>query len=236
MKIAIVDARADEKAVYNLENAGLHIIPTMILDNLYDAVASHADMQIHYLGKKRFVCAPETFEHYKNLLPKEFILIKGSKCIGSKYPYDVPYNVAALNDFVICNTRYTAIEILSEYKSMGKDILNVRQGYSKCSTAIISGNAIITADESIYQAAEKHKINVLKIDTGYIELRGMSYGFIGGATGLIDEHTLAVNGDIKKHPDAKKIEKFCKCNNIELLSLNNGILKDIGSIITNFDI
>lgn len=236
MKIAIVDVRADEKAVYNLENAGLHIIPTMILGNLYDAVASHADMQIHYLGKNRFICAPETFEHYKNLLPKEFILIKGSKCIGSKYPYDIPYNVAALNDFVICNTRYTAIEILSEYKHIGKDILNVRQGYSKCSTAVIAGNAIITADAGIYKKAIDNKIDALKINEGYIELHGMSYGFIGGATGLIDKHTLAVNGDIKKYPDAKNIEVFCQCHNIELLSLNNGILKDIGSIIANFDV
>lgn len=236
MRIAIVDVRADEKTVYALENIGLYVIPTIKIEHLYDTVASHADMQIHYLGKNRFICAPEAFEHYKKQLPEECILIKGSKSIGSKYPYDILYNAAVTDGFVICKARYTAIEILSEYEHMGKDILNVSQGYSKCSTAIVAGNAIITADEGIYKNAINNKIDTLKINEGHIELHGMSYGFIGGATGLIDKHMLAVNGDIKNHPDASNIQAFCKQHDTELLSLTNGTLKDIGTIIANFDV
>lgn len=236
MKIAIVDKRADEKTVYKLENAGLYVIPTIKIDSLYEAVASHADIQIHYLGKNRFICAPEAFEYYKSRLPKDFTLIKGSISIGSAYPYDIPYNAAALTDFVICNSRYTAIEILSEYKRMGRNILNVRQGYSKCSTAVVTGNAIITADTGIYKTAVSNKIDALKITEGYIKLIGMEYGFIGGATGLIDKHTLAVNGDINTHIDAESIKAFCARHGVELFPLNNGTLEDIGSIITNFDV
>lgn len=235
MKTAIIDNRADEKAVYCLENMGLKVIPTIKIPQLYDAVATHADIQIHYLGQNSFVCAPEAFEYYKKHLPNTCTLIKGSKSIGSAYPYDILYNTAVLKDFAICNSAYTAIEILSEYKRMNKNILNVKQGYSKCSTAVVSDNAIITADVGIYKSAVLNNIDALKITEGNINLRGMDYGFIGGATGLIDKHTLAVNGNINTHPDADKIKKFCTQCGTELIMLNDGILTDMGSIIANFD-
>lgn len=233
MNIAIIDRKANEKTVYSLENAGLYVIPTTEIESLYDAVSSHADMQIHYLGENRFICAPEAFSHYQKLIPKEFTLMKGSESLSLKYPKDILYNVAALKDFVICNSRYTAIEILLAYKDTKRNILNVRQGYSKCSTAIVTGNSIITADVGIYKTAVSNEINALKITEGHIKLTGMNYGFIGGATGLIDKHTLAINGDVNTHPDAELIKSFCKQHNVELLPLNDGMLEDIGSIITN---
>lgn len=233
MNVAIVDKRADEKTIYSLEKAGLYVIPTTVIKGLYDAVATHADMQIHYLGSNKFICAPETFLHYKKLLPDEFTLLTGSVQVGSEYPHDISYNAAVLNDFVICNAAYTAIEILSEYKCMNKNILNVRQGYSKCSTAIVTGNAVITADTGIYKTSVDNGIDALKITSGNIKLRGMEYGFIGGATGLIAENVLGVNGNIYTHIDSDNIKAFCNKHNVELVPLKDGILEDIGTIITN---
>lgn len=233
MNVAIVDKRADEKTIYSLEKAGLYVIPTTVITGLYDAVATHADMQIHYLGSNKFICAPETFLHYKKLLPDEFTLLTGSVQVGSEYPHDISYNAAVLNDFVICNAAYTAIEILSEYKCMNKNILNVRQGYSKCSTAIVTGNAVITADTGIYKTSVDNGIDALKITSGNIKLRGMEYGFIGGATGLIAENVLGVNGNIYTHIDSDNIKAFCNKHNVELVPLKDGILEDIGTIITN---
>lgn len=233
MNVAIVDKRADEKTIYSLEKAGLYVIPTTVITGLYDAVATHADMQIHYLGSNKFICAPETFLHYKKLLPDEFTLLTGSVQVGSEYPHDIAYNAAVLNDFVICNAAYTAIEILSEYKCMNKNILNVRQGYSKCSTAIVTGNAVITADTGIYKTSVDNGIDALKITSGNIKLRGMEYGFIGGATGLIAENVLGVNGNIYTHIDSDNIKAFCNKHNVELVPLKDGILEDIGTIITN---
>ncbi len=233
MDVAIVDKRADEKTIYSLEKAGLYVIPTTVINGLYDSVATHADMQIHYLGSNKFICAPETFLHYKKLLPDEFTLLTGSVQVGSEYPHDISYNAAVLNDFVICNAAYTAIEILSEYKCMNKNILNVRQGYSKCSTAIVTGNAVITADTGIYKTSVDNGIDALKITSGNIKLRGMEYGFIGGATGLIAENVLGVNGNIYTHIDSDNIKAFCNKHNVELVPLKDGILEDIGTIITN---
>lgn len=233
--IAIVDSRSDNKTVYSLENAGLRIIPTIKIDSLYDDIATHADIQIHYLGNNRFICAPEASEYYKKLLPYECEIIKGSKHLSAKYPDDIAYNAAALKKYIICNVAYTAAEILSEYKSTSKEILNVRQGYSKCSICIVNDSAIITSDSGIARETAANGIDTLKIEHGYIKLRNLGYGFIGGATGLIKKNILAVNGDINTHPNAEQIKQFCNKNSVELLKLKDGILEDIGTIISNFD-
>ena len=141
MYIVIVDCRANDRTIHSLESIGLQIIPTIKIDSLYDAISTHADIQIHYLGNNRFICVPEAFEHYKKQLPCGVELICGSKTLSGKYPHDIAYNAAALKDYVICNSMYTATEILSEYKYMSKEILNVRQGYSKCNICVVNGRA-----------------------------------------------------------------------------------------------
>ena len=232
-RIIIVDCRADNETVNSLQNTGYTIIPTVKLDCLYDSIASHADIQIHYLSNNRFVCAPEAYEHYKRLLSDDFELIKGSKPLGAKYPADIPYNAAAAGNTLICNSRCTAIEILQTYSCSTHSILNVTQGYAKCSTCVVNGNAIITADTGIAKAAEQHGMDVLKISEEHIELKNMNYGFIGGSSGLIEKDVLAFNGGLNTHPDGEQIKQFCKKNGVKITELKKGLLTDIGSIITN---
>ena len=234
MDIAVVDCRADNETVYALEKMGITVIPTVKVEGLYDAVATHADMQIHCLENGRFICAPEVFEHYKKQLPDDICIVKGKSAVGAKYPEDVLYNAAVLRDYVICNARYTESEILSQYSTLKKIIINVKQGYSKCNICIVNGHAVITSDKGIEKSLKNiGDIDVLTIDAGHIKLRGMPYGFIGGATGLIRKNILAVNGDLYTHPDGKIIEHFCKAHNVEITVLKSGILTDIGSVITN---
>ena len=99
-KIAIIDCRADDKTVYTLEKLNIKVIPTLKIDNLYDSVATHADIQIHYIGNNCFISAPETYEHYKKYMPKECTLIKGQNNIDSKYPYDPVIFLGHLFPFV----------------------------------------------------------------------------------------------------------------------------------------
>lgn len=112
----------------------------------------------------------------------------------------------------------------------------MRQGYSKCSTCVVSQNAIITADTGIYKAAESNGIEVLCINNDGIHLRSGRIGFIGGVSGLIDKGTLAFNGDINRHSDSNIIKDFCKNKNVEIVCLKDGELEDIGTITVNYDI
>ncbi len=226
----IADFRLDEESKITLHEVGINIIPTFKVSNLQDAVCGHPDMMIHHIDSNRFVVAAEAYEHFSKKLPDAH-LIKGSKKLNYNYPDDILYNCASFGNFVVCNAAYTAIEILSEYRSLNREILNTKQGYSKCSVCIINDNAIITADSNIEKICKENKIDVLKINPGYIELKGMNYGFIGGSTGLIDENILAVNGELKTHIDGENIKAFCKNYGMNVLELKKGVITDVGSIL-----
>ncbi len=232
-KGVIIDYRTDKEAIDSLNSMGIECILSCRINSLYEAVCAHPDMMIHHLGADRFITAPEAYEHFKAALPNADI-IKGSKQLDARYPDDILYNAASVGNYLFCNARCTASEILSEYQCMKKEILNVKQGYSKCSICVVSENALITADSGICNIARKNNIDVLKITEGYIELAGMSYGFIGGATGLIAPDALAVNGDLKTHPDYNNIVSFCKNYGVDIVQLKSGSIYDIGSILPIF--
>lgn len=226
VKYVITDYRISKDSLITLEKLGIKAILSCSVTTLYDAVAGHPDMIIHHLGGNKFITAPETNEHFSRLLPDADV-IKGIKSLNGKYPDDIVYNSAALGNFVFCRADYTAPEILSSYKN----ILNVKQGYAKCSICIVSENSIITSDENIYRTSVMHGIDALRIREGYIHLNGLPYGFIGGSTGLISKNLLAVNGNIKTHPDCDLMQDFCKQYGVDIISLNKGEIEDVGSII-----
>lgn len=230
VKYVITDYRISKDSLITLEELGIKTVLSCAVTALYDAVTGHPDMQIHHLSGNKFVTAPEAYEHFCKAMPDADI-IKGSKRLNNKYPDDIAYNAAAFGDYLICNSACTAIEILETYKVSNRTILNANQGYAKCSICVVSENAIITADDGIYKTAAEHGIDVLKIHEGHIKLKGLNYGFIGGSTGLISKNILAVNGNIKTHPDCDLIRDFCKQHGVNIISLNNGEIEDIGSII-----
>lgn len=227
MNNIIIDFRAEHESVNYLENLGFNIIPTIKLNNLHQSVCGHPDMMIHKTYTGKMICAQECFEYFKKKLP-EYNWIRGSKNLNSNYPYDILYNCAEFGDYAICNIRYTAKELIEELSN--KIILNVKQGYSKCNICVVNDNALITSDNGIAKISTEHNIDVLKIAQGYIELKGVDYGFIGGATGLISKDILAVNGSLKLHPDGDKIKKFCRNYGVYIEEIKSGFLSDIGTI------
>ncbi len=223
----IVDYRIDRESVEALKKMGINVIYSTPVKAFYESVNGHPDMQIHHLGDNRFVCIKEVYDYYKEHLPDSASLTCCAENIGGKYPYDVLCNAAAIGGSVVCNEKYTASEITSQYER----VINVKQGYAKCSVAIVSENAAITADTAIAKAMEENGINVLRINEGEIVLDKMSYGFIGGACGLVSNDILAVNGNIKRHSSYAEIQAFCKKYGVEILELNDKTVYDIGSII-----
>src|SRR5690606_21807117 len=117
-------------------------------------------------------------------------------------------------------------------KKENLEFVDVKQGYSKCSMAVIDERAIITADYPIYKELSKRGIDVLLIQPGHIVLEGYSYGFIGGATGNLSKDVIMISGSMKEHPDKLKIENFIKRYNKEIYWLSHEKIIDIGTIIT----
>ena len=225
----LIDYRA-EYIFEKFDKLGIKVFKTPKLNIAYRAVSGHPDMLFHHVNENSSFVSPESYEYFTKLFPNENI-ISGNKKIKNTYPDDVAYNIARIDNFAILNEKYSEENILEYYKKNGVKLINVKQGYSKCSVCIVSDNAIITSDKSILKNAQLYGINALLIRPGYVKLKDLPYGFIGGASGLISKGILAFNGNIKKHSDYKEIKDFCLKFNVKAMSLHDDELEDIGSII-----
>ena len=73
-------------------------------------------------------------------------------------------------------------------------------------------------------------IECLAVEKGNVLLPGYPYGFIGGASGLVED-TLVFTGKITDN----RIIKFLEECEIDFFEAGNGQLKDFGSIIFGGD-
>lgn len=227
----LIAKNTPKSVVLGLEKLGITPIFGSEINYKVSAVTCHIDTQICHLGEKDFVVSPHAYKHYKDVL-KDANLFVGEKSGTGGYPDDAAYNVANIGKIAIHNFKYTDSVLLEKLKG---EKINVGQGYSKCSICIVDENSIITEDEGIANILNEHNINVLKISAGDVLLDGLSYGFLGGASGKIAKDKLAFAGDITGHRDFEKIYNFCMRRNVTPISLSKERLCDIGSIIPVYD-
>ena len=74
-------------------------------------------------------------------------------------------------------------------------------------------------------------MNVLLVEPGFVKLRGANTGFIGGASGRIDDK-IVFNGDLSAHPNFREIAGFIEERGLGCKWFGLYELEDIGSIIT----
>ena len=229
-KTLIADCRIYKESADKLTQMGYKIISVKSQPFLEEPVSSHPDMLCTKLLAHLFV-ASEIAEYFIN--KKNIISCSREESLPKPltYPYDIAFNCVQIGNKLLCNEKYTHKNIIDFAIKNGIQIINVNQGYAKCSTCVVSDNAIITEDESIYNAAKVNGIDTLIIRKGYVKLIGYDYGFIGGCSGLCDKNKLFFNGCIEEHPDYEKILNHCKCHGTTPISLSDKPLYDIGSII-----
>ncbi|MBE7026862.1 MAG: hypothetical protein E7410_04795 [Ruminococcaceae bacterium] len=226
----IIDCRCDKKIIKALEDMGITVFLSCKIDSLYDSVSTHPDMSIHHAGDNVFVCEPSAYDYYAQMLTLPGIkLIKGSSKLTSTYPFDIAYNVARVANFAFHKIKYTDLLVREHSKNI--QFIDVAQGYSKCNICIIAKNAFITEDASIYEKGVENGMDVLKINTGDVFLKGFEYGFFGGATGLISHDILAITGNVEKHINFMEIVNFCSKYSVKVKSLTRENIVDIGSIL-----
>lgn len=226
----VVMSTNNKELVNRVEELGVKVLPSENLSKLLIFEQYHTDLQfLHYNKDTVFVLKECTSlkENLKKYFPN---VIEISKNIEKGYPNSVMLNCVVLNDKLICNTKTISDEVLQMAIKDNLKIINVNQGYTKCSTCIVNENAIITSDKSIYKSC-RNEMDVLLIRQGYIELSGTDYGFIGGSSFKYNRNTLVFTGNIELHPDYESIKSFAQNHNVELLSLTENTMIDIGSII-----
>ncbi len=214
-----------------LEELGLTVLEASPLDELPAPAAAHADMQLHDLGGGKVIVARGAHKLKKHLKKLGYTVLEENG-VAPFYPKDAALNCFVLDGALYCNPKSVSASIVEHYCSTGREVVPVKQGYTKCSTCIVSEHALITADHSIAKAAGARGVDTLVISSGHILLPGYDCGFIGGAAGLLDEKRLALCGSLDYHPDGSSIRRFCKYHGVRIVELADTELTDIGGIIT----
>lgn len=232
VSLAIVDGRIPYDMEKKLYDMNIEIIKTKKIKDLYDAISYHPDIMIHHLGGNDIVVAPNIDNSIVYKLEEEgFNIIIGKSVLSSKYPKDIAYNAARIGRYLVCNVKYTDDVILEQAQKRKLEIINIKQGYSKCSLCILDKENVITFDRGIKNQLDKYNINTLLITPGYIKLFNMDYGFIGGACGKVSNDEIAFFGNLNLHPDYEKMYYFMKNNGKKIVNLSENIMCDLGTLI-----
>ena len=231
---AIIGESAKEDIIRELERLDFEVISLSNFQRLPSPVASHADMLMFPIDNKIFLSrdyAPFCKELLERLKRNSYDIVICDCDIKNEYPFDVCFNAARVGKNILANTKYICSDIKRYIEGSSYSLHHVKQGYTKCSTVILSENAIITADTGIAKKASELGIDVLTVNNSHdaVLLDGYDYGFLGGACGLYDG-TLYFCGDISRHPDHNKILEFCNAHGVKLYSLSGAQLQDVGGI------
>lgn len=225
----IISCDAPEEIFSALNLLGIKTLKTLKNPNLNNGLCAHADLQICVL-KNDAVTAPFAYEYYNSAL-SEFNVSSGTAQVQGSYPNDIAYNITAVKKHIVHNLKYTDGAVLEMYKKVGFGIQNVRQGYTKCTSCIIAESAVITEDLGLARCFIKLGADVLTVEPGDVFLDGFSYGFLGGASGMLDKNTVGFCGCIESHRNYREIKAFAEKHKVDIISLCNEPLRDIGSII-----
>lgn len=233
MKTLFVDNRIAIEEFNILKKLNYKIIKVPSCNKLYNAIKGHPDILLHIQDKNSIIVHKDIPKDFITLLKHNgFNVTLSTYSLDSKYPNDIFLNAVSFKNYFIHNTNYTdpILLKLNNYKKL----INVKQGYTKCSTCIVNDNSIITSDTNIAKHLTSNNFNVLLIPPGDIILEGLDYGFIGGCSGLIEKNVLAFYGNLSYYKYGKEVLNFLKENKVEPLYLRNGKLIDRGSILSNF--
>ncbi len=216
----------------DLQALGLKILYTKPIADLPKVLCAHADLAVCPLGEKRYLLDASQEELFSQLQDLGLIPIFGETRVKSGYPDDVIYNCLKIGEkYLLCNQKIAEKQILMCAKQENCAILNCKQGYTKCSVALVSENAAITDDKGIAQILSAKNFDVLLIKKGDILLHGLNYGFIGGCCTMLSKNEMLFLGDIRLHQDGDAIRGFLKNHGVVPICIEKSPLTDIGSLI-----
>lgn len=230
--VCFVDYRTTSAEINALKNLNFDIIKIPKDENLYTAINGHVDIQLNILDKRHSTIIinkniPKSFKD--ELSCKNINFIESNNTLSYEYPNNIALNAYITDNYLIHNLKFTDKKILEFCKN--KKLINVKQGYSKCSILPLREKVIITNDKGIYNTLIKENFDILLLPFGDIELSGLNYGFIGGAGGMISDECIAFFGSLENYTFGDDVKKFLYKYDIKPIYLNNGKLIDRGSLL-----
>lgn len=226
----IIDSKMRDIEKEKLKSIGYELYEIYPNPNLYFEISSHVD--IHCVKINNFIIGDKNLD-FKNIN-------YGNSILKNSYPLDIPYNICIVGNFAIHNFKYTDTKILEILEKENFIKININQGYSKCSIAVIDNNSVIVTDTTIAQILKKYNFNVLLLPesiTKNIHLYKNSnleysnmHGFIGGCISRIDNY-IFISGDLNKIDFDNKIKTFIEERNLKIIDFPNLDIVDYGGIL-----
>ena len=226
----VIAGGLSEETQKSLNKYVVEVIKIRTANTVDSRISSHADLVFLSLGGDNSAIAKEADYLTQTSPINGMNIIKSDILLSDKYPYDCPLNCVIIGKYMICNVDTARKDVLEYCRRNSFEILNVKQGYTKCSVVPVSENAVITDDISIYKGC-KDRLDVLFVDKGFVRLDGFEYGFIGGSAGKLGRNLLAFTGRIYDDFIRNKIENFCSLHNVQCVYLSDEKIYDVGSII-----
>ena len=214
------DRFADELRALGYEPFALEPLP-----GLNAIVADHADTLICDLGDE-IILPREAAERLPTLPGRLRIIAERPR---GDYPADVCLNALRVGERLFARLESLSDELRLAAEEKGMKLVNVRQGYARCS-ALPLGDAVITADNGLAKALRREGIETLLIPAGGIALEGCQYGFIGGASFFDEKRRRAVFFGSLPESFACEVREFCRERGVCVVELH-GELTDVGGAV-----
>ena len=237
MEYILIDKRMRNVEKNMLKYLGYKLVPIETSNNVYAEISSHVDIFTTKIGDTLIVEKSKYDDLVFMLKDTEYNIISGKENVEMKYPNDIKYNVCIIGNYAVHNFKYTDKVVLQELKENGYELINVEQGYTNCSVAVIDESSVITTDRKIAEKLIANNISVLLLDyTLDIKLKDEDgnysnmNGFIGGAIGRVDNNII-VFGDLNKIDRENKIRDFIKIRNLKLIDFKDLDVIDYGGIV-----
>lgn len=233
-KYVIIDDRMRYIEKNKIKSLGYELIELYSNSLVYDEISSHVDIFCTKI-KDKIILDKSIYYDIKSRIDNNNIFI-GQANLSCKYPLDIPYNVCSVGEFVIHNFKYTDKTVLSVIEDYGLKKINIAQGYSNCSIAIIDDKSVIVTDKKIANTLKNNGLDVLYLDydLDIKLLNSNNYsnmsGFIGGAIVRLGKDII-VFGDLEKIDKYGKIKEFIVSRKVNIIDFKNLDVIDYGGIL-----
>ena len=235
-KYVIIDSRMRQVEKDFFKSLGYNIVEIKKSEKVYPEIASHVDIFVSQIDDI-LICEKSIYDYLKKKIPNSKINC-GENEVGWKYPNDIKYNICQIGKNVIHNFKFTDRKISEIIDDKQLKKIQVSQGYTNCSIAVLNEKTAITSDIMIAEELEKNNIDCLHFENNSnIKLLAENgnfskmNGFIGGAIGKIDDKII-IFGDLSKIDESEKIRNFIRQNRLKLIEFKGFDVIDYGGIIT----
>lgn len=193
-------------------------------------LAGHADLSLLCVGMQAVASKGLNIDIVNYLTNRGCAVSCVEKEEGAEYPTDAGLCVCDTGRYRIANPK--TIDPAAQSLLAQRRWIPVKQGYARCAVCVVNEDSIITADLGVAEKARVAGLDVLVIQSGWIELPGFKEGFVGGASIRLAPDKLGFVGSLDTHPDKDAILSFLYKKDVEAVFLKEGALLDIGSAVT----